>query len=119
MPLSSSPLVSDARCVMRVFRGEGGSSPARRLHPAFGGRVRLTSVRPERIDLTGDYLVTYIEPAGRFIQHPRKERRMLTLEEVAKQSREERFERLERAADTFAAGVNGRSDAELGRRPDA
>jgi len=44
---------------------------------------------------------------------------MLTLEEVAKQSREERFERLERAADTFAAGVNGRSDAELGRRPDA
>jgi hypothetical protein len=44
---------------------------------------------------------------------------MLTLQEVAKQSRDERVQRLRRAADDFAAAINGRSDGALSRRPDA
>jgi len=44
---------------------------------------------------------------------------MLTLEEVAKQSRKQRFKRLERPADDFAAAITGRDDAELSGRPDA
>jgi uncharacterized damage-inducible protein DinB len=43
---------------------------------------------------------------------------MLTLDEVATQSREQRFERLRCAADDFAAAIAGRDDAVLSRRPD-
>lgn len=44
---------------------------------------------------------------------------MFTVEEVAKQSREQRFKRLERTADDFAAAITGKDDAGLSRRPDA
>jgi hypothetical protein len=44
---------------------------------------------------------------------------MPTMEEYAKQPREQRLRRLERTADELAAAIRGRSDAALSRRPDA
>src|SRR5260370_42648111 len=44
---------------------------------------------------------------------------MPTMEEYAKQPREERIKRLERTADELAAAIRGQSDAALARRPDA
>lgn len=44
---------------------------------------------------------------------------MPTMEEVAKQPLEQRFGRMERTADDFAAALRGRSEAVLARRPDA
>ena len=43
---------------------------------------------------------------------------MPTLEEVARQSREERLDRMSRTADDLAAAIRGRSEAALVRRPD-
>ena len=44
---------------------------------------------------------------------------MPTMEEYAKQPREQRLRRLERTADELAAAIRGQSDAALSRRPDA
>jgi uncharacterized damage-inducible protein DinB len=44
---------------------------------------------------------------------------MVSLEVVAKQSVEQRLERLQRSADDFAAAIEGRDDAAVSRRPDA
>jgi uncharacterized damage-inducible protein DinB len=44
---------------------------------------------------------------------------MPTMEEYAKQPREQRMKRLERTADELAAAIRGQSDATLARRPDA
>jgi hypothetical protein len=44
---------------------------------------------------------------------------MPTLEEVAKQSREERLGRMARTPDDLATAIRGHSDAALVRRPDA
>ena len=44
---------------------------------------------------------------------------MPTMEEYAKQSREQRLHRLTRTADELAAALKGQSDAILSRRPDA
>src|SRR5438874_5763185 len=44
---------------------------------------------------------------------------MPTLEEYAKQTREERMSRLQRTPDELAAAVRGQSEATLSRRPDA
>ena len=44
---------------------------------------------------------------------------MPTMEEYAKQPREQRMKRLERTADELAAAIRGQSDATLSRRPDA
>jgi uncharacterized damage-inducible protein DinB len=44
---------------------------------------------------------------------------MPTMEEVAKQPREQRLGRMHRTADDLAAAVKGKGDAELSRRPDA
>jgi DinB superfamily len=44
---------------------------------------------------------------------------MPTIEEYAKQPREQRMQRLTRAADELAAVIKGQSDAVLARRPDA
>jgi uncharacterized damage-inducible protein DinB len=44
---------------------------------------------------------------------------MPTMEEYAKQPREQRMQRLTRTADELAAAVKGQSDAALSRRPDA
>src|SRR5204863_1544200 len=44
---------------------------------------------------------------------------MPTMEEYAKQPREQRLKRLERTADELAAAIAGQSDAALGKRPDA
>jgi len=44
---------------------------------------------------------------------------MATMEEYAKQPREQRMERLTRTADELAAATKGQSDAALSRRPDA
>ena len=44
---------------------------------------------------------------------------MPTIEEYAKQPREERMRRLNRTADDLAAAIKGQSDAILSRRPDA
>jgi len=44
---------------------------------------------------------------------------MPTMEEYAKQPREQRMQRLTRTADELAAAVKGQSDAALARRPDA
>jgi uncharacterized damage-inducible protein DinB len=44
---------------------------------------------------------------------------MPTMEEYAKQPREQRMQRLTRTADELAAAVKGQSDAVLSRRPDA
>jgi hypothetical protein len=44
---------------------------------------------------------------------------MLTVEDYAKQSREQRMDRLTRTADELAAAIKGQSDAVLSRRPDA
>ena len=44
---------------------------------------------------------------------------MPTMEEYAKQPREQRIKRLERTADELAAAIRGQSDAALARRPDA
>lgn len=44
---------------------------------------------------------------------------MPTMEEVAKQTREQRVARLTRTADDLAAAIRGRSDEALSRRPDA
>ncbi len=43
---------------------------------------------------------------------------MLTLEEVAKQSLEQRLDRLSRTADDLAAAIRGQNEAALVRRPD-
>jgi len=44
---------------------------------------------------------------------------MPTMEEYAKQPREQRLHRLTRTADELAAAIKGQSDAVLSRRPDA
>jgi uncharacterized damage-inducible protein DinB len=44
---------------------------------------------------------------------------MPTMEEYAKQPREQRVQRLTRTADELAAAIRGQSDAVLSRRPDA
>jgi hypothetical protein len=44
---------------------------------------------------------------------------MPTMEEYAKQPREQRLKRLERTADEVTAAIRGQSDAGLSRRPDA
>jgi hypothetical protein len=44
---------------------------------------------------------------------------MLTVEDYAKQPREQRMERLTRTADELAAAIKGQGDAVLSRRPDA
>ena len=44
---------------------------------------------------------------------------MPTIEDYAKQPREQRMQRLARTADELAAAINGQSDAVLSRRPDA
>jgi hypothetical protein len=44
---------------------------------------------------------------------------MLTIEDYAKQPREQRMQRLTRTADEFSAAIKGQSDAALSRRPDA
>jgi len=44
---------------------------------------------------------------------------MPTMEEYAKQPREQRLKRLERTADELAGAIRGQSDAALSRRPDA
>ena len=44
---------------------------------------------------------------------------MLTIEDYAKQPREQRLQRLTRTADEFSAAIKGQSDAALARRPDA
>jgi uncharacterized damage-inducible protein DinB len=44
---------------------------------------------------------------------------MPTMEEYAKQPREQRIARLTRTADQLAAAIKGQSDATLSRRPDA
>src|SRR5215831_12644395 len=44
---------------------------------------------------------------------------MLTMEDYAKQSREERTQCLTRTADALAAAIQGQSEAVLARRPDA
>ena len=44
---------------------------------------------------------------------------MPTMEEYAKQPREQRMQRLTRTADELAAAIKGQSDAVLSRRPDA
>jgi len=44
---------------------------------------------------------------------------MPTMEEYAKQPREQRLKRLERTADELAGAISGQSDAALARRPDA
>jgi uncharacterized damage-inducible protein DinB len=44
---------------------------------------------------------------------------MRTMDEVAKEPREQRLERMHRTADDFAAAVKGQSDEALSRRPDA
>ncbi len=44
---------------------------------------------------------------------------MPTMEEYAKQPREERLRRLQRTADEVTAAIRGQSDAALSRRPDA
>ena len=44
---------------------------------------------------------------------------MPTMEEYAKQPREQRAQRLTRTADELAAAIKGQSDAVLSRRPDA
>jgi uncharacterized damage-inducible protein DinB len=44
---------------------------------------------------------------------------MPTMEEYAKQPREQRLHRLTRTADELAAAIQGQSDAGLSRRPDA
>jgi hypothetical protein len=43
---------------------------------------------------------------------------MLTIEDYAKQPREQRMLRLTRTADEFSAAIKGQSDAVLARRPD-
>jgi hypothetical protein len=57
---------------------------------------------------------------------PRRSRRtrersgtMPTMDEVAKQPREERLDRMQRTADDFAAALKGQSEATMSRRPDA
>jgi hypothetical protein len=57
---------------------------------------------------------------------PRRSRRarersatMRTMDEVAKQPREERLARMQRTADDFAEAVKGQSETALSRRPDA
>jgi uncharacterized damage-inducible protein DinB len=44
---------------------------------------------------------------------------MPTVEEVAKQSREQKLARMTRTADDYAAAIRGQSDPVLARRPDA
>jgi DinB superfamily len=44
---------------------------------------------------------------------------MATIEEYAKQPREQRMQRLTRSADELAAAIKGQSDVVLSRRPDA
>jgi DinB superfamily len=44
---------------------------------------------------------------------------MLTIEDYAKQPREQRMQRLTRTGDDLAAAIKGQSDALLSRRPDA
>jgi hypothetical protein len=44
---------------------------------------------------------------------------MPTMDEVAKQPREERLARMQRSADDFAAALKGQSEAALSKRPDA
>ena len=44
---------------------------------------------------------------------------MPTMEEYAKQPREQRLHRLTRTGDELAAAIKGQSDAVLSRRPDA
>ncbi len=44
---------------------------------------------------------------------------MPTVEEVAKQPREQRLARMARTADDYATAIRGQSDAVLSRRPDA
>ena len=44
---------------------------------------------------------------------------MLTMEDYARQPREQRMQRLTRTADELAAAIKGRSDGVLSRRPDA
>ena len=44
---------------------------------------------------------------------------MPTMEDVAKQPREQKFERLGRTADDLTAAIRGQSDAALSKRPDA
>ena len=43
---------------------------------------------------------------------------MLTIEDYAKQPREQCMQRLTRTADEFSAAIKGQSDAVLARRPD-
>src|SRR5215831_8437418 len=50
---------------------------------------------------------------------PRRPTSMPTMEEYAKQPREERMRRLARTPDDLAAAIKGQSDAILSRRPDA
>ena len=44
---------------------------------------------------------------------------MLTMEDYARQPREQRMQRLTRTADELAAAIKGRGDSVLSRRPDA
>ena len=44
---------------------------------------------------------------------------MLTMEDYARQPREQRMQRLTRTADELGAAIKGRSDGVLSRRPDA
>jgi hypothetical protein len=44
---------------------------------------------------------------------------MATMEDYAKQPREQRMEHLTRTADELAAAIKGQSDIALSRRPDA
>lgn len=50
---------------------------------------------------------------------PERTMTMPTMDEVAKQPREERLARMQRSADDFAAALKGQSDAALSKRPDA
>ena len=44
---------------------------------------------------------------------------MPTMEEYAKQSREQRLQRLTRTADQLSAAIKGQAESVLARRPDA
>jgi hypothetical protein len=51
--------------------------------------------------------------------HAREGNHMLTMEDYARQPREQRMQRLTRTADELAAAIKGRSESVLCRRPDA
>src|SRR5262245_43961740 len=58
-------------------------------------------------------------PRGRCFRPKKEEHAMPTVEEYAKQSREQRMQRLGRTADELSAAMRGHGDAVLSRRPDA